>query len=108
MDPNTIFTSSQDQQKYHAQFFSNVGAQPMQNLKHSLRTDALPMDKNGTSLLLTSSESSEITPRLIVADLSPVSPTVVSSTVASPTVVSPTVVGPTVLGPTVVSPTVLF
>ena len=50
----------------------------MQNLNLSVKPDAMPTDKNGIHLSVTSSESSEITLRVIVVSLNPVSPTVVS------------------------------
>lgn len=55
---------------------SFVEAAKMQNLKYSVRTDALPMAKNGIRRLVTLSASSEITPRVILVGLSPVSPKV--------------------------------
>ena len=69
----------------------------MQNLNLSVKPDAMPTDKNGIRLSVTSSESSEITLRVIVVSLNPVSPTEVSPTGVSPTGVSPTGVSPKVL-----------
>ena len=63
----------------------------MQNLNLSVKPDAMPTQKNGIRLSVTSSESSEITPRVIVVSLNPVSPTEVSPTGVSPTGVSPKV-----------------
>ena len=50
----------------------------MQNLNLSVKPDAMPTEKSGISLSVTSSESSEITPRVIVVSLNSVSPTVES------------------------------